>query len=88
MITLWHFDAGSGRRPPHQNRPSGRRLPHFRLAAASGIRSPAARCLSRATSGCEQSQQTNSLFDHLIGAGEQDWWNDQLKDLCSFEVDD
>jgi hypothetical protein len=22
-ITLWHFDAGSGRRPPHQNLPSG-----------------------------------------------------------------
>jgi hypothetical protein len=21
-ITLWHFDAGSGRRPPHHNRPS------------------------------------------------------------------
>jgi hypothetical protein len=24
-----------------------------------------------ATSGCEQSQQTNSLFDHLVGEGDQ-----------------
>jgi hypothetical protein len=23
-ITLWHFDAGSGRRPPHQLRPMHR----------------------------------------------------------------
>jgi hypothetical protein len=26
-----------------------------------------------AKTGCEQSQQTNSLFDHLVGAGEQRW---------------
>ena len=32
-------------------------------------------------------QQTASLFDHLVGAGEQCGWHDEAERLCGFEVD-
>jgi len=28
------------------------------------------------------------LFDHLVGAGEQLWWNCDAQFLCRLEVDD
>src|SRR5215467_16193916 len=39
-------------------------------ATRSVRRNEASRC---AKTGCEQSQQTAQLFDHLVGAGEQRW---------------
>ena len=39
------------------------------------------------TSGCEQSQQTNSLFDHLVGAGEQRVGDGEAERLGGLEVD-
>ena len=32
-------------------------------------------------------QQTASLFNHLIGNGEQCRWNDEIERFCSFKVD-
>jgi hypothetical protein len=40
----------------------------------------------RAKTGCEQSQQTISLFDHLVGAGEQRWRQSEAKRLGGLEV--
>ena len=36
----------------------------------------------------EQSQQTASLFDHLVGAGEQRWWNLEAERLRGLEIDE
>jgi hypothetical protein len=38
-------------------------------------------------SGCEQWQQTNALFDHLVGGREQRLWNFEAEHLGGFEVD-
>src|SRR3974377_2442444 len=40
-----------------------------------------------ARSGCEQSQQTSSLFDHLVSGGEQRWRHGQAKRLGGLEID-
>jgi hypothetical protein len=39
-------------------------------------------------SGCERLQQANSLFDHLVGAGEQLWGNSEPEHLSGLEVDE
>jgi hypothetical protein len=39
-------------------------------------------------SGCEQSQQGNHLFDHLVGNGEEARRDRKAKRLGSFHVDD
>jgi hypothetical protein len=38
-------------------------------------------------SGCEQSQQTSSLFDHLVGGGEHRLRHGQAERLGGLEVD-
>src|SRR5580704_16745378 len=40
-----------------------------------------------AMSGCEQSQQSSSLFDHLVGGGDQRWRHGQAEHLGGLEVD-
>src|SRR5262249_10049957 len=41
----------------------------------------------RAITSCEQSQQTNSLFDHLVGAGEQRWRHSKAERPGGHQVD-
>jgi hypothetical protein len=33
-------------------------------------------------------QQAAPLFDHLVGAGADCWWNFEPKCLCGLEIDD
>src|SRR6266851_7342334 len=51
------------------------------------IRRLASICPLRAITGCEQSQQNQSLFDYLVGAGEQLRWHVEAKRLRGLEVD-
>ena len=44
---------------------------YVRFTPESGHRAEMPACPLSATSGCEHSQQTNSLFDHLVGEGDQ-----------------
>jgi hypothetical protein len=39
-----------------------------------------------AKTGCEQSQQWMQLFDHLLGADKQGWWNFEAKRLGGLEI--
>src|SRR3974390_2454366 len=48
---------------------------------------PGAGAVHHIMSGCEQSQQTSSLFDHLVGGGEQRWRHGQAERLGGLEVD-
>src|SRR5262245_47363157 len=48
-----------------------RRSRHVRFAPKADKRTLASICPLNATSGCEQSHQTNFLLDHLVGEGDQ-----------------
>src|SRR5262249_25143760 len=56
------------------------------------LRSRHNRCVpphpSRATSGCEQSQQGSRLFDHLVGTGEQVRRHVEAEQSRRLQVDD
>src|SRR5262249_15106193 len=57
-------------------------------APASGPQRLIMACGVSAISGCEQSQQTRFLFDHLVGKGEQRRLHFKAERLGSLEVDD
>src|SRR5262245_26606491 len=60
---------------------------HFRLAPDRRHASRP-RSVSRwAITGCEQSQQTAQLFDHLVGAGQHARRQLKAERLCGLEVD-
>ena len=63
-----------------------RRSDDFRSATLSGHDRAGLAGPLRATSGCEQSQQTNSLFDHLVGGQKQASRNRQVKLFRGFEI--
>jgi|SRR5450631_452650 hypothetical protein len=60
---------------------------HFRLSPNSGGIADIAGSLKRANNGLMQAQQTASLFDHFVGAGDERWRNHEPKCLGSLEVD-
>src|SRR6516164_954859 len=59
----------------------------FRFAPESGPQRLITACRMSAITGCEQSQQSSPLFDHLVGAGEQAIRHREAKGLRGFEVD-
>ncbi len=59
-----------------------------RLGVESGIPSGTARCRSSATTGLMQRSKWETLFDHLVGAGEERGRDGETKRLCSPEIDD
>ena len=61
---------------------------YVRLGAASGNSSGTARCRSSATTGLMQRSKWETLFDHLVGAGEERGRDGETKRLCSPEIDD
>src|SRR6266403_2613478 len=60
---------------------------HDRSSPESGSPSAILLCRIRARSGCEQSQQDSSLFDHLVGDGKHSWRNCKAERFCGFQVD-
>jgi hypothetical protein len=69
------------------------------LAAAAaeicGVRFTPQRCRGRrrpawqlrAKSGPKQVQQSSVLFEHLVGAGEQRYWDRETESFCGLQVD-
>src|SRR5262249_53353991 len=82
---IWQPICSYGSTAPYTIRPRRRRLSAVpdsdRLGAAR--REPS----RGATGGCERSGQTTSLFDHLVGAGEQRRGHLDAERLGSLEVD-
>jgi|SRR6266498_3991863 len=56
-------------------------LADVRFAAQSGHRQLVPTSPLSAKSGCEQSQQRQTLFDHLVGTAEQRKWDYRIPDL-------
>ena len=65
----------------------GRCRPNVRITPECGRVVDINGRLKSANSGCEQSQQGSSLFDHLVGAGEQRRWDVEAERLGGLEVD-
>jgi hypothetical protein len=59
-----------------------------RTTLKNGRRAHIGPWLKSANTGCEQSQQTASLFDHLIGAGKQHRRHLQAERLGGLQVED
>src|SRR6516165_52211 len=66
-------------------RPNARINVRFAPKATEVLRCREASLCAR--SGCEQSQQSTPLFDHLVGEGEQPVWNFDAKRLRGLDVD-
>src|SRR5262249_23069294 len=74
-IILWHFDAGSGRRPPHQLR-SSRSLLHTRMNGISSInqrscqrdvpKSPGVRAAAMSSAGEAIRQVSDTWGAHAV----------------------
>src|SRR5262249_1361447 len=58
-----------------------------RFAPKADMHTLASKCPLRAKNGCEQPQQSNPLFDHLVGAGEQRGWHLEAERLGGIEID-
>src|SRR6185295_17720015 len=80
--------VGRGRRRPWAiSGPFGEACSMSALPPLSGPTHVNAACRAWATSGCEQSQQGNTLFDYLVGDGKQRLRHVETERLGGFEVD-
>src|ERR1700687_4822496 len=58
----------------------------FRLAPMNGHHQARLPCRKRAIKRLMQRSKLPALFDHLVGAGKQRWWNGEAERSCGLEV--
>ena len=53
----------------------------------SGLKSDIGPCPKSAKKRLVRRSKSTSLFDHLVGAGQQRRWHDDAKRLCGLQID-